>query len=163
MLQTLIFLASFAFKSALPYRGLGTGIRRATADWPNIFFDDNRELNEFKAIVYRASKVDSIVHEENPSLTTAQDTAQDTAQVTAQATAQATAQVTAQVTAQAVEQAVLQFCQEPKSRTEIMNFLGLKHRQHFKYEILDPLLAKGLLVQTIPEKPNSPKQKYRVA
>ncbi|MFZ3045339.1 MAG: hypothetical protein WA151_05460 [Desulfatirhabdiaceae bacterium] len=36
----------------------------------------------------------------------------------------------------------------------------LSHRRHFRLEILDPLLEAGLLKPTIPDKPNSPKQKY---
>ena len=47
-------LASFAFKGILPYRGLGTGIRRALADWPHISFVDDREGNQFKVTVFRA-------------------------------------------------------------------------------------------------------------
>lgn len=47
-------LASFAFKGILPYRGLGTGIRRALADWPHITFLDDREGNQFKVIILRS-------------------------------------------------------------------------------------------------------------
>ncbi len=47
-------LASFAFKGILPYRGLGSGIRRAITDWPNISFVDDREGNQFKVTVYRS-------------------------------------------------------------------------------------------------------------
>jgi ATP-dependent DNA helicase RecG len=42
-------------------------------------------------------------------------------------------------------------CREPKSRDEIMDFLGMKHREHFRTEILSPLLEAGLLAPTIPE------------
>ena len=47
-------LASFAFKGILPYRGLGTGIRRALADWPHISFVDDREGNQFKVTISRS-------------------------------------------------------------------------------------------------------------
>ena len=73
---------------------------------------------------------------------------------------QATEQVTEQVTEQATEQAVLSFCREPKSTHEIMEHIGLKHREYFRSQILKPLIEKGLLSLTIPDKPNSPKQKY---
>jgi ATP-dependent DNA helicase RecG len=46
-------LASFAYKGILPYRGLGTGIRRALDDWPHITFEDDREGNQFKVTVLR--------------------------------------------------------------------------------------------------------------
>ncbi|SCZ76327.1 RNA-binding domain-containing protein [Acidaminobacter hydrogenoformans] len=45
-------LASFATK-LLPYRGLGNGIRRAVKVYPNIDFIDDREGNQFTAIIRR--------------------------------------------------------------------------------------------------------------
>ncbi len=41
-----------------------------------------------------------------------------------------------------------------------MEHLGLKHRKHFRSEILQKLLEAGKLTMTVPEKPKSPKQKY---
>lgn len=43
-------LASFATK-LLPYRGLGSGIRRALKAYPNIEFFDDREGNKFQAVI----------------------------------------------------------------------------------------------------------------
>jgi len=45
-------LASYA-TAILPYRGLGTGIRRALREYPKIDFEDARERNEFVATVRR--------------------------------------------------------------------------------------------------------------
>ena len=64
-------------------------------------------------------------------------------------------QVTAQVTAQ-----VLNFCQEPRKSSEIMELIGLKHWKTFRANYLKPLLQQGLLAMTIPEKPTSSKQRY---
>ena len=44
-------LASFAAKGILPYRGLGTGIRRALADWPDVDLIDDRDASTFTATV----------------------------------------------------------------------------------------------------------------
>ncbi|MFZ4616717.1 MAG: Fic family protein [Rectinemataceae bacterium] len=41
-----------------------------------------------------------------------------------------------------------------------MEHLGLKHREHFRLDILQPLIEGGLLDLTIPDKPKSPKQNY---
>lgn len=41
-----------------------------------------------------------------------------------------------------------------------MRHLGLSHREHFRHKILLPLIEQGLLTLTIPDKPNSSKQKY---
>lgn len=74
---------------------------------------------------------------------------------------QATQQATQQVTQQADRIAqVVEFCQLPRSREEIQSLLGLKDREHFRSEILNPLLAQGVLQLTIPERPTSPRQKY---
>lgn len=72
-----------------------------------------------------------------------------------------TAQVTAQ--AESVEEQVLAFCQQAKSRAEIQEHLGLKDREHFRKEILNPLLDSGQLLRTLPDKPTSPKQQFYTA
>ncbi|WP_321419573.1 Fic family protein [uncultured Methanomethylovorans sp.] len=38
--------------------------------------------------------------------------------------------------------------------------MGLKDREYFRLEILNPLIQEGKLHLTIPEKPTSPNQKY---
>ncbi len=45
-------LNSFAAK-ILPYRGIGTGILRAYKAFPDIEFENNVEMDQFKAIIYR--------------------------------------------------------------------------------------------------------------
>lgn len=56
---------------------------------------------------------------------------------------------------------ILEFCKTPKSRKEIQSYLGLKNRDHFRKEILKPLIDKKLIELTIPQAPKSPKQKYK--
>ena len=46
-------LVSYAAKGLLPYRGLGSGIKRALEDWPDISFTDDREGSMFIATVHR--------------------------------------------------------------------------------------------------------------
>ena len=46
-------LVSFASKGLLPYRGLGSGIKRALEDWPGIEFKDDHEGNLFVSVVPR--------------------------------------------------------------------------------------------------------------
>lgn len=74
-------------------------------------------------------------------------------------TPQVTPQATPQVSLERREE-ILAFCTTPRSREEIQDFLGLKDREHFRKKILAPLLAEGIIKPTIPDKPNSPKQKY---
>ena len=56
---------------------------------------------------------------------------------------------------------IINFCSTPRSMTEIMEHIGLKHRYNAKQRYIDPLLEGGFLTMTIPEKPNSRNQKYR--
>ena len=56
--------------------------------------------------------------------------------------------------------ALLEYCKEVKSRTEMQSFCGIKSQDYFRRNILLPLLESGRLKRTIPDKPNSSKQKY---
>ena len=51
-------LASFVAKKLLPYRGLGSGIRRSLEEWPDIDFIDDRDGCTFKVIVHRNPRLD---------------------------------------------------------------------------------------------------------
>jgi ATP-dependent DNA helicase RecG len=62
---------------------------------------------------------------------------------------------------QAIPQAVLEFCENAKSSVEIMNMLELKDKKYFRTVIVKPLIEKGLLELTIPDKATSSKQRYR--
>ena len=55
---------------------------------------------------------------------------------------------------------LLLFCDEPKTRTEIQEYLDIKSRDYFRSNILVPLIEAGLLDMTIPDKPKSSKQRY---
>lgn len=54
----------------------------------------------------------------------------------------------------------LEFCRIPRSRSEMQEFMKLTNREHFRKNILNPLIKGGLLKLTIPDKPTSPNQKY---
>ena len=55
---------------------------------------------------------------------------------------------------------IIAFCSTPRSMTEIMEHIGLKHRYNVKHRYIDPLIDSGVLMMTIPDKPNSRNQKY---
>ena len=48
------------------------------------------------------------------------------------------------------------------SRQGIQEALGLKHRAYFRKAYLLPALRAGLIEMTIPDKPRSSKQRYRL-
>lgn len=56
--------------------------------------------------------------------------------------------------------ALLDYCTEPRSRTEMQEFCGIKSRDYFRTKVLNPMVDSGKVRPTIPDKPSSPKQKY---
>jgi ATP-dependent DNA helicase RecG len=50
---------------------------------------------------------------------------------------------------------------EEKTREELQAAAEIKDREHFRKQYLELLLSAGLLERTIPDKPRSPKQRYR--
>ena len=92
-------------------------------------------------------------------------TAPVTPEVAGQVAGQVTPQVTPQVTEQVTEQVTRLLPQlEPQalSAQELMTTLQLAHRPSFLYTYLQPALAAGLIERTLPGKPNSRLQKYRL-
>ena len=49
-----------------------------------------------------------------------------------------------------------------RTRSEILQGLGLKDRTNLAKEYIQPALAAGFIEMTIPDKPRSSKQKYRL-
>jgi ATP-dependent DNA helicase RecG len=77
---------------------------------------------------------------------------------------QVTHQVTHQVTPQVAPQVkrLLEILQGEMTRGQLMKALGLKDRMHFSKEYLAPAMEAGYIEMTIPEKPNSRFQNYRL-
>ena len=57
---------------------------------------------------------------------------------------------------------VLQKCIQESGITDLMAVVHRTNRSTFREAVINPLLDKGLLEMTIPDKPNSSKQKYRI-
>ena len=73
-------------------------------------------------------------------------------------------QDTHQVAPQDVDQRLVElteFCSMPRSKREMMDYLGLTDSKNFRERYLVPLLEAGKIEMTIPDKPNSKNQKYR--
>ncbi len=70
-------------------------------------------------------------------------------------------EVTAQVTAQ-VEKLLGAVISSILSREELQSVTGIKHREHLRKTYLEPLITSGWIERTIPDKPTSSLQKYRV-
>ena len=57
---------------------------------------------------------------------------------------------------------ILKKCKEESSAVELMNILARTNKTKFKLAIIYPLIDHGFIELTIPDKPKSPNQKYRV-
>lgn len=75
---------------------------------------------------------------------------------------QVTPQDTPQVTPQ-VEAVLAALAEAELSAVELMKRLGLSDRKNFRENYLRPALDSGLIMRTIPDKPNSRNQRYRRA
>jgi len=129
-------LSEHAFR-LLPYRGMGSGIPRALGEWPQIELISEVSGNQFTARVQRPQAQGEGADEH------------------------VTPQVTGQVTGQ-VEVLLLAMGEGSWSRKALMEKLSLKGRDNFEKLYLAPALAQGLIERTIPDKPNSRLQQYRL-
>ena len=57
----------------------------------------------------------------------------------------------------------LKFYAQPRSKTELAEFMGVKTLYYAMKKYVNPLLRSGKLVMTLPEKPQSKLQKYYAA
>ena len=81
----------------------------------------------------------------------------DTAQASDHVTDQASVQVSDQV-----QRLISALGQDDYTLAELMQFIGLAHRATFQKNYLNPAIEAGLIERTIPDKPKSPNQKYRL-
>ena len=169
-----------AFRRLALCEQAGTGIRMMTTQWqqlgnPAPQYDNDRSRKAFEIRLGLAAGAvfapstdqvgtksglsqDQILSDEEIEHILHNDNALSWLETTfAEATGQVAGQVTGQVAAQ-----VLNFCQKPRSSNTVQELLKLKHRETFVNNYLKPLLASGFIEMTIPDKPRSSKQKYRL-
>ena len=58
-----------------------------------------------------------------------------------------------------MERAIIQFCKTPRSRKEIIDFVG-KSSYYVMSRYVNPMVESGKLARSLPEKPKSSKQKF---
>jgi Fic family protein len=92
---------------------------------------------------------------------TAQDSDHDTAQDSDHDTAQADVHARQGVSEQ-VQRLISAMKQEDYTLAKLMQLVGLSHRATFQKNYLNPAIEAGLIKRTIPDKPKSPKQRYRL-
>ena len=147
-------LAEILYQAGLIERfGTGTGeILRlsAKANLPKPDFDTNEG---FKVVIWRLPHLQNITNT---------STAHDTVHDTAHDTAHDEVQNTGLLSLSDLTERIVWIMKNDMSREELMDRLDLKHRQNFSSTYLEPALKSGLIEMTIPEKPKSKFQKYRL-
>ena len=123
----------------------GTGIRRirdeaSAQDCPEPQF----EANSFVTVTFRPNPEVRAEAEERPM-----------DRVTGEVTREVTREVAGEVR-------LLQVMSGEMTRKRLQEALGLKHEDHFREAYLIPALRSGLIEMTIPDRPRSSKQRYRL-
>ena len=59
------------------------------------------------------------------------------------------------------DRGLLDFCRTPRTRKEIVRFLGIASGQYATRRYLEPLVKSGMILMTLPDRPKSPKQTYQ--
>lgn len=173
-------LSEHAFR-LLPYRGMGSGVAHALQQWPQTELHSEASDHQFRAVLRRPAPqwVQPVALSPSPKArqATRQDTGQDAVQEEGQVARQEKRQVTMQVASQGKMQVgaaatgqtsgpvgllLAVAAQGEWSRKELMEKLQLKGRDNFEKLYLSPALESGLMARTIPDKPNSRLQKYRI-
>ena len=125
----------------------GTGMRMMREEWQKLghpvpTYNNDRAWKAFEFFI--------------PELDREVDMASDLMKAMFGRTDQVTGEVTGEV------QRLLTVMQGEMKRQEIQDALGLKHEDHFREKYLKPAMEAAAIEMTIPDKPRSSKQKYRL-
>ena len=129
-------IANFCAKT-MPYRGLGSGIPRVLSEDSHVKFIDSKDGNLFTVCIYRV-----LAEKHNETEIIGCDLARSKTEKARSIGKKAVSK----------EELLLAFCSEPRSLSEISEFLKLKEKYKMKKKLIDPLLGKSLRMT----EPNSP-------
>lgn len=145
--ETSIFAAVTLLMSAFDTATIAAGVSLASGGNP-----DSRTAKEYYEVLAAADKAADSTGFIEFMLRIIRDALRELIQ---------TEQVREQVTEQ-VERLLMALGNETLSAKELLDRLRLKHRPTFSNNYLRPALELGLIEMTVPDKPNSSRQKYRI-
>lgn len=127
---------------------------------PVFYSDRTHFMLTIPNLNYKNEKIEAILEEKDRNQVREQVGEQVTGQVTGQVAGQVTGQDMGQVIGHVTLKELVAYCKLPRTRVEMQDFCGLSGRANFRENHLNPLLNKGIIKMTIPDKPNSRNQKY---
>lgn len=138
------YMATFA-TNALHYKGIGSGIVRILAEYPDIQLDNDDSAKEFKVTVWRAKSKDESTTQKS-EITTQKESLKDTSTTQKDKYATQKSESTTQKDLDATQKKVLEFFKNnPKgTRVEAANALGDITEDGVKF-VIGKLQQKGLL------------------
>jgi len=138
-------LVSYVAKGVLPYHGLGSGIKRALENWPELGFLDDRDGCLFTATVRRSARQETT-----------------TGQVTGEVKGRVGPRLESRLESALAARVALLLADEDAGKARLASHLGHKTVSGELHKQIKRLLALGMIEMTIPDKPNSRLQKYRL-
>ncbi|MDR1544704.1 MAG: DUF4062 domain-containing protein [Prevotellaceae bacterium] len=116
---------------------------------------------DFRVVLYRnTEQIENVENQNNNNIAEQVSDTVDT-QVSTQVSTQVNTQVSTQVDTQ-IEKLIMSFNDDVLSINDLIKTLNLKERRTFARNYIQPALRLGLIEMTIPDKPNSRLQKYRL-
>ena len=162
----------------LPYTGAGSGITRALKLTPDIKFVNDETLNEFVVTVERGNVGESdakndrdndrddrdIRDRENRDRALGNSDLENNQSLKIDREDRDGMIETRRASYKSLsgtQKNVIQFCSIPRSAREILEHIGYSYHPTNINKFIKPLLERGFIEMTVPEKPNSKNQKYR--
>lgn len=157
----------------LPYTGAGSGITRALKYTPGIKFVNDEILNEFVVMVERKNVEDDVevgnggVEDNNlvnnelkGHVSTLNDNDDQGKTVGVDVEVERQTHIPYKLLSK-TQKDTIQYCSIARTYKEILAHIGYKYNSKYLESLIRPLIKKGYLELTVPDKPNSKNQKYR--
>lgn len=159
-------MAAFCAKT-MDYRGLGTGIIRASKEVKDIEFVSEEGV-QFQVVMRRHREYREMIESREYENVVREMPEWYGNHVGEETNSFATMNIRSRCPAlgkgeEENARRILAFCRVPQGILEMMQEVGYTSRTSFRRNVFTPLMEAGLLIPEYKDKPNSPKQRYRSA
>ena len=153
----------------LPYTGAGSGLTRAKFYTPDIKFENDERLKEFVVTIWRDNgEADGGAYGEHgedkqllDNVLSSDKKNDDRVDGEANGGANGGVERVPYHLLNGQQKNIIQYCSIPRSAREILTHIGYRYHSDTVANVIRSLVRMEYLEYTIPDKPNSPNQKYR--